>query len=156
MTRAPAVARRFLAFLVAATAAFLCVASPAHARQMVSVDRPEINMRTGPGTEHESLWLLARGYPLMVLGRKGNWLQVSDFEGDKGWVYRPLTDRTPHMVVKSKTANIRKGPGTRHKVVAKAEYGAVLRTLGHRNGWAKIRNEAGVVGWVARQLLWGW
>lgn len=156
MTRAPAVARRFLAFLLAGVAAFLCVTATAQARQMVSVDRGEINMRTGPGTGHESLWLLSRGYPLSVLDRKGNWLHVSDFEGDKGWVYRPLTGRTPHFVVKSKTANIRKGPGTRHRIIGKAEYGTVVRTLGHSDGWAKIRNEAGVVGWIARRLLWGW
>lgn len=156
MTRVPAVARRFFAFLFAGAAALSFVTGTAHAREMVSVDRAEINMRTGPGTEHESLWLLSRGYPLAVLERKGNWLHVSDFEGDKGWVYRPLTGHTAYFVVKSKTANIRKGPGTRHRIVGKAEYGTVLRTLGHSKGWAKIRNEAGVVGWVARQLLWGW
>ena len=128
----------------------------AQSRQMVSVDRPEINMRTGPGTGHDSVWLLSRGYPLQVLERKGKWLQVKDFENDKGWVYRPLTDRTPHFVVKTKVANIRKGPSTRTRVVGKAEYGDVLRTLAHKGDWAKIRDADGLVGWVARRLLWGW
>ncbi|MCD6681951.1 MAG: SH3 domain-containing protein [Burkholderiaceae bacterium] len=128
----------------------------AQSRQMVSVDRPEINMRTGPGTGHDSVWLLSRGYPLQVLGRKGKWLQVKDFENDRGWVYRPLTDRTPHFVVKTKVANIRKGPSTRTRIVGKAEYGDVLRTLAHKGDWAKIRDADGLVGWVARRLLWGW
>jgi uncharacterized protein YgiM (DUF1202 family) len=126
------------------------------AQQMVSVARPEINMRSGAGTNHEALWRLNRGYPLKVAGRQGDWLKVSDFEGDEGWVYRPLTGKTPHFVVKSTTANIRSGPGTKHRVVGKAQYGEVLRTLERRAKWAKIRTAAGLTGWVSRSLLWGW
>lgn len=140
----------------AVLAAPMLVPADAQARQMVSVDRPEINMRTGPGTNHESTWLLSRGYPLEVVGRKGNWLQVKDFEGDKGWVYRPLTDGKQHYVVKSKVVNIRKGPGTNTRVIGKANYGDVLRTLANKGDWAKVRDADGLVGWVARRLLWGW
>ncbi|HLT25261.1 MAG TPA: SH3 domain-containing protein [Zeimonas sp.] len=134
----------------------LSAAPYAQARQMVSVDRPEINMRSGPGTNHESVWLLSRGYPLRVIGRQGDWLQVQDFENDKGWVYRPLTASKPHYVVKSKVVNIRKGPGTNTRVIGKANYGDVLRTLANKGDWAKIRDADGLVGWVARRLLWGW
>lgn len=150
--------RRFLvaSLLLFAVFALPAVVSPAHALQMVSVDRPEINMRKGPGTNHESIWLLSRGYPLQVIDRKGNWLQVKDFENDTGWVYRPLTDRTPHFVVKAKVVNIRKGPGTKNRVVGKANYGDVLRTLANKGDWAKVRDADGLVGWVARRLLWGW
>lgn len=134
----------------------IAAAPSAQAREMVSVDRPEINMRTGPGTQHESLWLLSRGYPLQVLDRNGNWLQVQDFENDKGWVYRPLTAGKPHYVVKSKIVNIRRGPGTNTRVIGKANYGDVLRTLANKGDWAQVRDADGLVGWVARRLLWGW
>jgi SH3-like domain-containing protein len=138
-------------------ALFLLLLNPlAQAREMVSVNRPELNMRSGAGTNHEVVWVLARGYPLQVVARQGNWLKVRDFENDEGWVYRPMTGRTPHMIVKSQVANIRSGPGTRNRIVGKAEYGEVLRTLENRGGWAKIRNEGGLTGWVSRSLLWGW
>lgn len=134
----------------------LLVMQAVQAREMVSVARPEINMRSGPGTGHEVTWMLTRGYPLQVVGRKGPWLRVRDFEHDEGWVYRSLTGRTPHHVVKAKVANIRSAPGTRSRIVGKATYGEVLRTLARRDGWTKVRNESGLVGWVARRLLWGW
>lgn len=153
MTR-PSSLRRFLTALLVLLG--LCAAPFAQARQMVSVDRPEINMRTGPGTNHESIWLLSRGYPLQVVSRKGDWLQVQDFENDKGWVYRPLTAGKPHYVVKSKVVNIRKGPSTKSRVIGKANYGDVLRTLAKQGEWAKIRDADGLVGWVAKRLLWGW
>ena len=128
----------------------------AHPREMVSVERPKANLRAGAGTQHEVQWILGHGYPLRVLARQGKWLKVRDFENDEGWIYRSLTGRTPHMIVKSKVANIRSGPGTRNRVVGRAEYGEVLRTLDKRRDWAKVRNEEGLVGWISRNLLWGW
>ena len=152
----PRIVARYL-FAVALLAGVLFPNADALARQMVSVDRPEINMRDGPGTNHTALWSLIRGYPLEVLGRKGNWYRVRDFERDTGWVYRPLTSsRKPHHIVKAKVANIRSGPGTRYRVSGKAVYGEVLTTLEKRRGWVRIRQEGGLVGWISSGLLWGW
>ena len=126
------------------------------ARSMVSIARAEVHMRDGPGTRHEALWKLSQGYPLQVLGRQGNWIRVRDFEADQGWVYRPLVNKTPHHVVKSKVANIRSGPSTRTRVIGRAERGEVLRTLERRERWVKVKQGNGTKGWVARSLLWGW
>lgn len=128
----------------------------AQARKMVSVDRAEINMRAGAGTGHAAQWALIRGYPLLVTGRKGQWLKVRDFENDTGWVYAPLVGNTPHHVVKSRVANIRKAPSTSSRISGKAERGEVLRTVERRGSWVKIQREGGLKGWVARRLLWGW
>lgn len=147
-------ARSLSAFLFAILVAAL--AANAHAAQMVSIDRPEVNMRAGAGTRHATLWTLSKGYPLMVVGRKGQWLEVLDFENDRGWVHRPLTGRSPHHVVKAKVANVRSGPGPRHRVIGRAEYGEVLRTLARRGDWVQVRDHDGLTGWVARRLLWGW
>jgi SH3-like domain-containing protein len=144
----------------AAVAAVLWVlalaASASHAQQMVSVSREEINMRSGPGTRFEAIWTLIRGYPLRVIGSRGRWLKVRDFEGDHGWVFRSLTGRTPYHVVKAQVANLRAQPSTRSRVLGRLSYGDILRTLGRRAGWVRVRHEDGTRGWVARNLLWGW
>lgn len=126
------------------------------AKDMVSVDRPQVNMRSGAGTQHGTLWTLSRGYPLEVTARKGSWLKVRDFERDAGWVYRPLTSKKPHVIVKSTVANVRRTPSTRSPILGKAEYGDVLRQLEHRQEWIKVERDDGVKGWIARRLLWGW
>jgi SH3-like domain-containing protein len=135
--------------LVASTAAL-------QAREMVSVAKAEINMRAGAGTQHEALWALSRGYPLEVTGGRGKWLKLRDFENDSGWVYRPLVGNTPHVVVKSRVANVRSAPNTRSRILGKADHGEVLRTLEHRNDWVRVQREGGLQGWIARRLLWGW
>jgi SH3-like domain-containing protein len=91
-----------------------------------------------------------------VLGRHGSWLKVRDFENDTGWIYQPLTGRTPYHVVKAKIANLRSQPTTHSRILAKLAYGEGLRTLMHRKGWVKVRRDGGLIGWVARSLLWGW
>jgi SH3-like domain-containing protein len=143
-------ARALLALMLVASTAAL------QAREMVSVAKAEINMRAGAGTHTAALWTLARGYPLEVTARQGPWLKVRDFENDTGWVYRPLVAKTPHMVVKSRVANVRSTPNTRSRVLGKADHGEVLRTLEHRDDWVRVQREGGLKGWVARRLLWGW
>lgn len=142
--------RALLALTLLASAAAL------QAREMVSVARAQINMRAGAGTQHDTLWTLARGYPLEVTGRQGQWLKVRDFENDAGWVYRPLVGKAPHVVVRSRVANVRSAPGTRSRILGKADHGEVLRTLEHRNDWVRVQREGGLKGWIARRLLWGW
>lgn len=129
--------------------------SAAHAQTMVSVKGSTLNMREGPGTKSTVLWELKRGYPLLITERKGGWVKVRDFEGDTGWVARSLTGKTPHHIVKSKVANIRSGPGTKHRIVGRAEYGELLRTREKRANWVRVEREEGVGGWIARKLLWG-
>ena len=141
------------------TAAGLALAfahMPAQAADMVSIKGSVVNMRSGPGTHTEVLWELEQGYPLQVLKRKGSWLQVKDFENDKGWVARALTGRTPHHIVKAPFANIRSGPGTGYRVVGKAERYDLMRTRGAKQGWVRVESGDGIKGWIAKRLLWGW
>ncbi|HEY9094225.1 MAG TPA: SH3 domain-containing protein [Hydrogenophaga sp.] len=135
--------------------AALMTTGHAMAQSMVSVKGSTVNMRTRPTTASEIMWELKRGYPLKVLKRQGRWLQVTDFEGDRGWVARSLTGRTPYFVVKSKIANMRSGPGTKNRIVGKAQYGDLMRTLGKRSGWAHVQNADGKKGWISQKLLWG-
>ncbi|ARU05802.1 peptide-binding protein [Comamonas serinivorans] len=130
--------------------------SAALAQQMVSISKTEANMRTGPGTHHAVSWSLVKGFPLQVVSRKGNWLQVRDFENDRGWVFRSLTGSSPHHIVKANVANLRSEPTTRSQVAGKLVYGEVVTTLDKRPGWVKVQRDTGVKGWVSDNLLWGW
>ena len=131
-------------------------AAPSWAQTMVSVDRPILNMRSGAGTDNPVLWALAQGFPLQVMGRKGSWLKVKDFEGDLGWVYQPLVSRKAHVIVRASVANVRSAPSTRSQIRGKVQYGEVLRTLEKRKSWIRVQRQSGTQGWIYRPLVWGW
>ena len=129
--------------------------------KMLSIKGDDVNMRSGPGTNYKGMWELSQGFPLMVLKKKGSWYRVRDFEGTIGWVHEDVTDSKSHMIVKvhknsQKRINIRSGPGTKYRIVAKAYYGVVFKTLQQKHGWAQVQHEKGVTGWIKRSLLWGW
>jgi SH3-like domain-containing protein len=149
-------ATHWLFTLGALLACLVLVQMPAIAAEMVSIKGNTVNMRSGPSTGSQILWELERGYPLEVLNRKGDWLQVRDFENDKGWVARSLTGRTPYHIVKARVANIRSGPGTRYRVVGKSERYDLMRTQGAQAGWVKVQSTNGIKGWISKKLLWGW
>lgn len=124
--------------------------------KMVSIKGSVVNVRASPNTRSDVLWELTRGYPLQVLKRRGQWLQVRDFENDRGWVFRSLTGKTPYHVVKANIANVRKGPGTNNRIVGKAERYDVVRTRSKKNGWVQVEMDDGLKGWISQRLLWGW
>ena len=62
----------------------------------------------------------------------------------------------PQAIDTVKTANLRAGMGTQHRIVAKLKKYDVVRTLEKKQGWAKVRTSEGQQGWVSQKLLWGW
>lgn len=151
-------ARLPVSFLIL-IAASLSIVLPgiAHASGMVSIAANVANMRDGPSTRHDILYRLGWYYPLKVLAQQGDWLKVRDFEDDVGWVHRKLTSRSPTFIVKSKRANVRSGPGTNYRVVARVLYGDAMQTIGRAGHWVRIRlPESGKTGWMDHSLLWGW
>lgn len=127
--------------------------------RMVAVKNDDVNMRSGPSLNKEVIWKLGIGFPLKVVKKSGNWLKVKDFEGTVGWVHKDVVDRSGHMIVKAQKKNkgkinIRNKPDTKSKVIAKAYYGVVFKTLEQRKGWVKVQH-GDLTGWIKRSLLWG-
>ena len=152
----PTLPRLARALPAAAFAAALLLSTAAQAREFVSVQGSTVNVRKQPHTRSETLWELNRGYPLQVEQRRGQWLKVRDHEEPLGWVFAPLTGKTPHRVVTARSANLRAGPGQQHRQVGTLQQHEVVRTVGQSGTWAHVQREGGQKGWVAKRLTWGW
>ncbi|MEE4242871.1 MAG: SH3 domain-containing protein [Desulfopila sp.] len=149
-----------LFFQSIAAFSFVLLLSFNSSAEMLSVKTDSVNLRSGPGTNFDIKWEYGKGFPLEVVSKKGDWVEVSDFEGDVGWIYKPLLSDKGHMIVKvnkdkDSKINIRSGPGTKYSIVGKAYYGVVFETLEQRDGWARVKHETGLVGWIKRTLIWG-
>lgn len=130
--------------------------------EMLSTKGNNVTLRSASSKTAEAYWEYDNGVPLQVLKKKNDWVQVSDFEGDKGWVHTKLLSPTPHLIVKAnkrnrkQSINIRLKPNTKAPIIAQARYGVVFETLSQKDGWAHVRHsERGIEGWVNRSLLWG-
>ena len=128
--------------------------------EMVAVKNDNVNMRSGPSTKNEVLWKIGQGFPLQVVKKSGDWIQVKDFEGSVGWVRKDMVSSQSHVVVKAnkgsnKSVNIRSAPSTSGDVVATAIYGVVFKVVSQKNGWVQVQHANGVKGWIRQDLLWG-
>lgn len=140
--------------MVILAAVFLLALPASAAAEYVSVQREKVHIRSGPGTDHEILWEIFRGFPLQVTERRGEWLRVVDFEGDKGWIYTPLVNKDKRVIVRVNNGNMRVGPGTNYEVMATVRYGVILEPVERRREWIKVQHADGTTGWVSEQLLW--
>jgi SH3-like domain-containing protein len=48
------------------------------------------NIRSGPGTQYDVVFVVDRGIPFKVLDRKEKWLQIQHADGDEGWIHDNL------------------------------------------------------------------
>ncbi len=127
----------------------------AHSAEYVSILKDGVNVRTGPSTDKPVYMELFKGYPLKVLERKGEWIKVSDFENDTGWVHSSLTTKGHTVIISaSNKVNMRSGPGTKNAVIANIAKGVVLEIITRQGKWAKVKHLSGTEGWIYSPLLW--
>jgi SH3-like domain-containing protein len=126
----------------------------ARADRFVRVRVEVANLREGPSVSAEQVRYAFESEPLRVVARQGAWLQVRDFDGQSAWIYEPLTDRRPSVVVTRELINVRARPSTDHPVVFTAERSVNLLVLGRAGQWLRVEHEVGQ-GWVHDSLVWG-
>lgn len=127
----------------------------AMAAEMLSVASEQVNVRGGPGNQHETEWAAARYYPLQVVDREGNWIRVSDYENEEGWIYGPLLSAVPSVVVISQKANIREGAGMDYETLWVLDKAYALKVLETDGAWLKVSDGEEVTGWIHKSVTWG-
>jgi SH3-like domain-containing protein len=133
--------------------AVLTLASAASAAEFVSVVKDGVNLRSGADTSSEVRFELPAGYPLEVISRKGEWVNVRDYEKDEGWIAASLVSDTPYVIVKAAKGNIRSGPGTEYDQIGKVVRDVIMKKLEEKGDWVKVSHPQ-LTGWIAKQLVW--
>jgi SH3-like domain-containing protein len=133
---------------------FLGCANFACAGERLTVAVPTANIRSGPGTNYDIIWQVYKYYPLRVLEKTRQWYRFVDFEGDKGWIYRPLVRNIASVITIKEKCNIRSGPGTNYNVVFKTEKGVAFKVINRKGNWIHVRHADGDEGWIYKSLVW--
>jgi SH3-like domain-containing protein len=133
---------------------FFSMPALSFSQERYSVSTDKLNVRSGPGSEHEVLWQAEKYYPMVSVKKKGNWIHFKDFEGYEGWVYKPLLSKKKSVVVKVGKCNVRKGPGKSYPIVFTADKGTPFLVISEKKGWYRLKHSDGDTGWVKTTLLW--
>lgn len=145
--------KRFFIVMTLCAAFSLGAQSAALAAEFVSVDKEGVNLRSGPGTKYSVIFELPMNYPLKVMTRKGEWIKVSDFENDQGWLYAPLVSNTQYVIVTVKEGNVRSGPGINYKKVGSVVREVILKKIKQDGDWVQVEHPK-LNGWLHRKLIW--
>ena len=114
-------------FVSASLALFL--AAPVLGAEYVTVSGDNVNVRTGPGTDNPPSMELFDGYPLKVLQKKGDWMEIADFEGDTGWIHNSLVGKNATVIVNVRIETAAIGKQSKRKNIGCLEamaYGTAL------------------------------
>lgn len=149
-------------YLVGMLLVFCCASLASAATVAVKIHTAELRDSYDPYVSRVEL-MLPRYYPLTVESEKGDYLKVSDFRGNSGWIarsdtYQPQANdaNLPEtVVVTSNGINVRSGPGLDNKVVMRAERGVAFKLLQRQGAWLQVEHESGAKGWIHRDLTWG-
>ena len=123
------------------------------AAEYVSVNKEGVNFRSGPGTKYSAVFELPLNYPLRIVEKKGEWLKVSDFENDKGWIFAPLVSKKKYVIVTVQKGNVRSGAGRNYDDIGDVFREVILEEVKRDGDWVQIRHPK-LKGWVHRKLVW--
>ena len=56
----------------------------------VITTKDNCNVRSGPSTQEEILFIVDKGIPFKELERQESWVQVQHADGEKGWIHKSL------------------------------------------------------------------
>ena len=124
-------------------------------------------MRKGAGTKYKKKAIAGADDSVKVLYTESGWAMVTNMTtGKTGWI--PLSYVGETVTISSATAdappasaqdvlhttasvlNMRKGPGTKYKRIARLIRGTAFTVLDESGNWYKIKTLAGKVGWVSK------
>jgi len=146
---------RFLFYVTAIILIFVInYSNVAYAGERLTVSASIANVRSGPGTNYDTLWQVNKYYPIKVIKKVASWFQFVDFEGDKGWIYSSLVRKIPSVITTKEDCNIRSGPGTKYSIVFKSERGVAFKVLKRKGSWIQVQHADGDKGWIYKSLVW--
>lgn len=124
--------------------------------RFASLASSEVNVRTGPTTDHPIRWLYTRrGLPVSIVEESDVWRRIVDPDGETGWVHSSLLSVQRTVIVTgSGIRDLRRSAAADGRVVARLEPGVVASFDECDGDWCRVE-VADERGWLPRDSIWG-
>lgn len=128
----------------------------AAADRYASVAKDGVFVRANPSSDAEMRWEIFARFPLQIKKRQGEWLQVSDFEGDTGWIHESLVTAEKSVIVRKKKIQLREDPNNdpNNPIVANVKYGVIFTPVEKNGEWLKVSHVDKIEGWLNKDSVW--
>ncbi|GAB3802138.1 N-acetylmuramoyl-L-alanine amidase [Virgibacillus kimchii] len=127
------------------------------------INANDLNIRSGPGTEYDSIGQTNTGETYPVLSQEGDWAEIQ-LENDTGWVaieyitIEPGNDNSieesnqSSVTIPRDNTQIRQAPSTESEIIHFAEEGSEYQVTGETEGWFELTDED-LHGYINKDLL---
>ena len=127
--------------------------------RFVSLKTDRVNVRRGPSTTHQVVWVFARkGLPVEIIAEFENWRRVRDSDGEEGWVFHSLLAGTRTALVapwrQGERMTLVDGSSASASPVVVVESGVLGKVEKCDGQWCQI-STGGFTGWMRQNMLWG-
>ncbi len=142
-------------------AAFLCLLVVPVYAEMASIKGEGVHLRNGPGKNYGSEWKYGDGFPVKVIERQKDWVKVSDFEGESGWIFHTLLAKKRTVIINTGNdpqivAAVRVQRDRNAAAVAEAHHGVIFTLMQQKGEWLEVESGTGITGWIERRFVWGY
>lgn len=116
----------------------------------------EVNMRRGPGTQYEIIWIYRqKTLPVEIIQEFDTWRKIRDPEGTIGWVHKTMLSGKRTAIITGEQKTLRRNPDSQGEPKAYLAQGVIV-TLDHCTAdWCRVEAGGGISGWLARGDIWG-
>jgi SH3-like domain-containing protein len=128
--------------------------------RFVSLKSDEVNVRRGPGNDHQVEWVYHKaGLPVEITAEWDNWRQIRDADGTEGWVWHSLlSGRRTVLVAPWAAADhllpLLTEPAPGEGTVAELQPKVMASVSKCTGQWCRIWGK-GFDGWFQQDKLWG-
>ncbi|MFP4538340.1 MAG: SH3 domain-containing protein [Dichotomicrobium sp.] len=130
--------------------------------RFVSLKADRVNVRRGPGYDHEIAWVFLRaGLPVEIIAEFDNWRQIRDSDGAEGWVIGSLlSGRRTALVapwIKAKnnrTFALRADDSPSARVISRLGPSVLVDVMSCDGTWCEVVAHD-LRGWMRQDDLWG-
>lgn len=122
-----------------------------------SVIGTSVRMRSGPGTNYDTLGYYSNGVTMTVLGSENGWYKVS-YNGKTGYIIaqyfrvNPESTGTTEGEIRGSDVNMRLGPGTNYGIVATYQKGTKVNVSGTSGDWYEV-SVNGKYGYIKKDFV---
>ncbi len=130
--------------------------------RFVSLKADRVNVRRGPGYDHEIAWVFLRaGLPVEIIAEFDSWRRIRDSEGAEGWVLGSLlSGRRTGLVAPwtdaqaGKTFALRADDEEAARVVSRIGPSVLVNIMSCDGTWCDVVTRD-IRGWIKQERLWG-